>query len=453
MAKNTKELISKDKKYIWHPFTQMQDYVNDDNIVIESGEGCYLIDSDGNRYIDGVSSLWTNLFGHRRKELDDAIRSQLDKIAHSTLLGLTNVPATLLAERLVKVAPEGLTKVFFSDNGSTAVEVALKMAYLYWHHKGIKGRTKFIALNNSYHGDTIGAVSVGGISLFHGLFKPLLMDVKFASSPYCYRCPFDMTQDECGMKCADELENIVSRHKDETAALIIEPIVQGAGGIITAPEGYLRRVREICTKYDILMIADEVAVGFGRTGMMFGCDNEDVSPDIMAVAKGLSGGYMPISATLTTDKVFDAFLGEYSEYKTLFHGHTFTGNQLGASVALAVLDIFEKDDVLNNLQMKIALMTELLELLKPHSNVGDIRQRGFIAAIELVRDKATKEEFPPEDKIGHKVIMHARKLGLIIRPLGNVIVIMPPYIITDDELKRMIGIIKTSIESVVGLDL
>jgi adenosylmethionine-8-amino-7-oxononanoate aminotransferase len=449
--KRTTELIEKDKRYIWHPFTQMNDYVDEDNIVIESGEGCYLIDSDGNRYIDGVSSLWTNLFGHRRKELDDAIRAQLDKIAHSTLLGLANEPSTVLAERLVSVAPDKLKKVFYSDNGSTAVEIALKMAFLYWHHKGEKGRTKFIALENSYHGDTIGAVSVGGIPLFHGLFKPLLMDdVKFAPSPYCYRCKFGLTQDKCLMKCVNKLEELVKDNRKKVAALILEPVVQGAGGIITAPHGYLKRVREICTKYNILMIADEVAVGFGRTGYMFGCDTEDVTPDIMAVAKGLSGGYLPFAATLTTNEVYNAFLGDYGEYKTLFHGHTFTGNQLGASVALASLDIFRDDNVLANLKPKIKYLTELLEPFKEHPFVGDVRQRGFIAAIEIVMDKATKAGFPPERKIGDKVIKHARKLGLIIRPLGNVIVIMPPYIITHEELKRMIDIIRESIDSVVG---
>ena len=448
--KRTDALIEKDKKYIWHPFTQMQDYVKEENIVIERGDGCWLIDSDGNRYIDGVSSLWTNLFGHKRKELDDAIRAQLDKIAHSTLLGLANEPSTLLAERLIEIAPNGLEKVFFSDNGSTAVEVALKMAFLYWQNKGVKSKTKFISLKNAYHGDTIGAVSVGGISLFHGLFRPLLFDVYFAPSPYCYRCEFSLLPENCDMHCADILEAIAEKHRHEVSALIIEPIVQGAGGIITAPVGYIKRVREICDKYGILMIADEVAVGFGRTGKMFGCDNEGVTPDIMALAKGLSGGYVPISATLTTKAVYDAFLGEYSEFKSLFHGHTFTGNQLGASVALATLDIFKNDDVLKNLQPRIELLTKLLEPFKEHPHVGDVRQRGFIAALELVKDKASKEDYPSEEKVGARVCKHARKLGLIIRPLSNVIVIMPPYIITKDELAKMIDIISESINYVVG---
>lgn len=449
-TKKTKELLRKDREFIWHPFTQMQDYARGENIVIERGEGCYLIDSDGNRYLDGVSSLWTNLFGHRRKELDDALRAQLKKIAHSTLLGLANEPSTLLAERLVEVSPEGLEKVFFSDNGSTAVEVALKMAFLYWVHRGIKTKRRFIALENAYHGDTIGAVSVGGIPLFHKLFKPLLTDVLHAPSPYCYRCGFDMEPYGCGMHCADILEEMVKAHHHEVAALIIEPVVQGAGGIITAPDGYLKRVREICTKYNILMIADEVAVGFGRTGRMFACENEGVTPDIMALAKGLSGGYMPIAATLTTDAVYSAFLGDYSDYKALFHGHTFTGNQLGASVALATLDIFKNDDVLNNLKPKIKYLTKLLEPLKGHPYVGEVRQRGFIAALELVKEKPFRTEFPPGEKIGMKVCEHARKLGLIIRPLGDVIVIMPPYIITKEELKMMIGAISESIDKVTG---
>ncbi len=448
MTARTDALSNTDKQYIWHPFTQMKDYVNEDNLIIESGEGVYLIDTDGNRYIDGVSSLWTNLFGHRRREIDDAVKSQLDKIAHSTMLGLANVPATKLAEKLIGIAPKGLKKVFYSDNGSTAVEVALKTAFLYHAHKGDKKRTKFIALKNSYHGDTLGAVSVGGISLFHGLFKPLLADVKFAPSPYCYRCEFDKRPENCGIYCADALEALAKKHHREVAALIVEPMVQGAGGIITAPPGYLKRVREICDKYGVLMIADEVAVGFGRTGKMFGCDNEGVTPDLMALAKGLSGGYMPLAATLATEEVYSAFLGEYSEYKALFHGHTFTGNQLGASAACAVLDIFEKDDVITNLQPKIAYLTALLERFKGHPHVGDVRQRGFIAALELVQNKETKGDYPPAEKIGAKICQEARKHGLIIRPLGNVIVIMPPYIITDGELKKMIDAIEVSIDRV-----
>ncbi len=447
--KRTVQLMNDDKEYIWHPFTQMKDYAAADNIIIERGEGVYLIDTDGNRYIDGVSSLWTNLFGHNNAKITGAIKAQLDRIAHSTLLGLANVPATTLAKKLVEIAPKGLKRVFYSDNGSTAVEISLKMSYLYHMHRGDTVRTKFIALRNSYHGDTLGAVSVGGIELFHSLFKPLLADVVFAPSPYCYRCELSLEPDSCGMRCADALEELAKRHHGETAALIIEPIVQGAGGIITAPDGYLRRVREICTKYGILMIADEVAVGFGRTGRMFGCDNEGVTPDIMAVAKGLSGGYLPMAATLTTDAVYDAFLGEYSEYKTLFHGHTFTGNQLGASAAVATLEIFKEERVLERLQPKIELLTSLLEGFKEHPCVGDVRQRGFIAAIELVRDKAAKERFAPADRIGHKVIQRAAGQGLIIRPLSDVIVIMPPYIITGGELTRMMEIISESINHVL----
>ena len=451
-SERTDRLSNADKKYTWHPFTQMKDYLTEDNIIIEKGEGVYLIDTKGNRYIDGVSSMWTNLFGHRKKQIDDAIKDQLGRIAHSTLLGLANVPSTLLAERLVNIVPKGLTKVFYSDNGSTAVEVALKTAFMYCMHKGHKGKTKFIALKNAYHGDTLGAVSVGGVSLFHKTFKPLLTDVIFAPSPYCYRCGFGKKPDECGIYCAEALEDIAKRHFHEIAAMIIEPIVQAAGGMITAPEGYLKRVREICTKYGILMIADEVAVGFGRTGAMFGCDNEQVTPDIMAIAKGLSAGYMPFAATLTTDAVYDAFLGEYSEFKTLFHGHTFTGNQLGASIALAVLDLFEKEEVLKNLKPKIDYLAELLERFKDHPHVGDIRQRGFIAALELVKDKETKQDFPLEEKIGIKVIKHAAMQGLITRPLGNVIVIMPPFVITKDELKKMIDIIEESIKKVTLTD-
>jgi adenosylmethionine-8-amino-7-oxononanoate aminotransferase len=434
-----------DKKYIWHPFTQMKDYIKEKQIIIESGEGVYLRDIYHNKYIDGVSSLWTNLHGHRKKEINDAIRAQLKKISHSTLLGLGNVPSIKLAKELIKIVPNNLKKVFYSDNGSTGVEISLKIAYQYWQLKGKKGKVRFVALKNSYHGDTIGSVSVGGIELFHKVYKPLLFKTYFAPSPYCYRCEFNKTLETCKMDCVLKLERIVRKYNDKIAGVILEPLIQCAGGMIVQPPGYLKRVEEICNKYNVLLIVDEVATGFGRTGYMFACEKEKVNPDIMVVAKGITGGYLPLAATIVSQEIFNAFLGEYKEKKTFFHGHTYTGNQLCCSAALANLKIFKKEKVLKKLQPKIKLLSKELEKFKELPHVGEVRQCGFIAGIELVKDKKTKEEYKYEEKIGIKVCMNVRKYGLILRPLGNVIVIMPPLSINENDLKRMLKITYDSI--------
>ena len=434
-----------DKKYIWHPFTQMKDYIKEKQIIIESGEGVYLRDIYHNKYIDGVSSLWTNLHGHRKKEINDAIRAQLKKISHSTLLGLGNVPSIKLAKELIKIVPNNLKKVFYSDNGSTGVEISLKIAYQYWQLKGKKGKVRFVALKNSYHGDTIGSVSVGGIELFHKVYKPLLFKTYFAPSPYCYRCEFNKTLETCKMDCVLKLERIVRKYNDKIAGVILEPLIQCAGGMIVQPPGYLKRVEEICNKYNVLLIVDEVATGFGRTGYMFACKKEKVNPDIMVVAKGITGGYLPLAATIVSQEIFNAFLGEYKEKKTFFHGHTYTGNQLCCSAALANLKIFKKEKVLKKLQPKIKLLSKELEKFKELPHVGEVRQCGFIAGIELVKDKKTKEEYKYEEKIGIKVCMNVRKYGLILRPLGNVIVIMPPLSINENDLKRMLKITYDSI--------
>ncbi|MBI5181582.1 MAG: adenosylmethionine--8-amino-7-oxononanoate transaminase [Nitrospirae bacterium] len=437
-AKKNKKLEILDKKYIWHPFTQMKDWLQETPLIIEKGKGNYLIDIYGKKYIDGVSSLWVTVHGHRKKEIDAAVKKQIDKIAHSTLLGLSNVPAILLAEKLIKIAPKGLTKVFYSDSGSTAVEIALKMAFQYWQQKGpqYKNKTKFISLYNAYHGDTIGSVSVGGIDLFHEIYKPLLFNSYKIKSPYCYRCSLNKTYPACNLECADNAEEIIKKYADTTAALIIEPIVQGAAGMLVFPPKYLKKIRDLCTKYNILMIADEVATGFGRTGKMFACKHEGVSPDIMAIAKGITGGYLPLAATLTTKEVYNAFYGEYKDLKTFFHGHTYTGNPLACAAAITNIDLFKKEKTLQRLQQKIKYLTKRLKEFESLKHVGDIRQKGFMIGIELVKDKGTKEPYRLEEKIGIKVIKEARKQGLIIRPLGNVIVLMPPLSIRINELKK-----------------
>jgi adenosylmethionine-8-amino-7-oxononanoate transaminase len=439
-----------DKKYLWHPFTQMRDWEKEPQLIIESGKGSMLTDVHGKSYLDGVSSLWVTIHGHRKKEIDLAVSAQLKKIAHTTLLGLSNVPAVLLAEKLVKIAPAGLDKVFFSDSGSTAVEIALKIAFQYWQQKGPQHRRKtgFISLTESYHGDTIGSVSVGGIDLFHAMYKPLLFQTRKVASPYCYRCMHDLSYPECQKTCFAHTERTIQKYASVTAALIIEPLVQGAAGMLVQPPGYLRKVRELCTKYDILMIADEVATGFGRTGKMFACEHEGVAPDLLCLAKGMTGGYLPLAATLATEEIYRAFLGEHHEVRTFFHGHTYTGNPLACAAANASIDLFHKEKTLSRLRPKIASLSKKLEHIGKLKQVGEIRHRGFMVGIELVKNRLTKEPYPPVDKIGVRVMLECRKQGLIIRPLGNVIVLMPPLSISLKELERMLQIVYTSIKSI-----
>jgi adenosylmethionine-8-amino-7-oxononanoate aminotransferase len=446
---STRQLIDWDRQYLWHPFTQMQEWEQEEPLIITRGKGPYLIDTEGKRYLDGTSSIWVNLHGHRHPALDRAIKKQLDSIAHSTLLGLSNPPAIQLARALIQIAPKGLNRVFYSDNGSTAVEIALKMAVQYWQqrHPEAGSKNTFLHLKLAYHGDTIGAVSVGNIELFHSRFKSLLFPAVEADPPYCYRCPLSLTYPSCQMACLDPIERILKERHRELAGFIIEPLVQAAAGMLPSPPGYLKRIRELCTRYNVLLIADEVATGFGRTGKMFACEHEGVTPDLMAISKGLTGGYMPLAATLTTDEIYRAFLGKYEDFKTFFHGHSFTGNPLGCAVALANLAVFKKDKTLARLQPKIKTMARLLQPLWQLPHVGDIRQRGFIAAIELVQDKTTRRPYPLEARIGHRVCTVARQRGLLLRPLGHVILLIPPLSTSDDVIRRMVDILSDSIET------
>ena len=451
-AKQKHHLKHLDRTVVWHPFTQMRDYAREEPVVIARGEGVYLEDIDGKRYLDGFSSMWCNVHGHRVAEIDRAIRGQLDQVAHSTLLGMSNIPAIQLAEKLIELAPAGLTRVFYSDSGATAVEIALKMAFQYWQQRGDARpqKTGFLHLTDSYHGDTIGAVSIGGIAHFHRLYRPLLFSAIAAPAPHPYRCGH--CNGACDEACFDALEKAIADHADRLAALIIEPLVQGAGGMLMHPPGYLKRAAELCRKYDVLLIADEVATGFGRTGTMFACERENVSPDLLCLGKGLTGGYLPVAATLATDEIYSAFLGDYAEMKTLFHGHTYTGNPLGCAAALATLEKFETDRTLENLQPKIAHLADQLERCSALPHIGDIRQTGFIAAIELVADKATKTPYPFEDRIGHRVCDIARQNGLLIRPLVNTIVLMPPFAISNREIACMLDITRHAIQTVTEGD-
>ena len=445
---DNKTLADWDRKYLWHPFTQMKDWMEEVPVIIEKGEGIYLIDTEGNRYIDGVASMWTNVHGHNRREINDAITAQLDKIAHSTLLGYANVPAIQLAKRLVEITPHGLNRVFYSDDGATSVEVAIKMAYQFWRHKGESRRKVYLHLDAAYHGDTVGAMSVGGIDLFHKTFDGLLFETTATPAPYVYRSVAGEDSDKVRDYCLHEMEEVLQTRKGEIAAVILEPLIQGAGGMITSPEGFLKGAAALARRYNTLLIVDEVMTGFGRTGKMWACEHEQVAPDILCTAKGLTAGYLPLAATLTTDEVFNAFLGDYSDFKTFFHGHTFTGNQLGCAAALANIDIFEETKLVARIQPTIEHFKNRLQTFYALDHVGDVRVCGLAAGIELVKDRVTKEEYPAAEKVGMRVCKEALKHGVMLRPLVNVIVLMPPVQITIVEVDRLLEIVYNAIESV-----
>ncbi len=439
-----------DTHVLWHPFTQMKEYEKEDAPIITAGEGNYLIDIEGRRYLDGVSSLWVNVHGHRVSEIDNAIIAQLKEIAHSTLLGIGNVPSIKLAERLIQITPKGLTKVFYSDNGSTGVEIALKMAFQYWQNIGRAEKKQFLSFYNAYHGDTLGAVGVGGIPLFHQIYGDIVVSSIKVPSAYCYRCPWGKQLSNCNQACFQALEDTIKQHAKSLAAVIIEPIIQAAAGMIVWPAGFLKHLRKLCDQYEVLLICDEVATGFGRTGKMFACQHEGITPDFMVLSKGITGGYLPLAATLTTNKIYQAFFANYAELKTFFHGHSYTGNPLGCAAALASLELFEKNRVIERLQPKIEQLKEHLQKFWELPHVGDIRQAGFMVGIELVKDRNTKESFPFEWRIGHQVILAARKRGVIIRLLGDVIVILPPLSISKEELNMLCDVVYESIKEVTG---
>lgn len=442
------ELLEKNRRYLWNPFTQMKSYLQDEPVIIESGEGVKLIDVQGREYYDGVSSMWLNPWGHNRSELNEAIIQQLGKVAHSTLLGMANVPSLLLAERLVQLTPERLQKVFYSDSGAEAVEIGLKMAFLYWKHRGRPEKHRFVSMRNAYHGDTVGAVSVGGIDIYHAAFHKLLFTTEKVSYPYSYR--FDGTAEECAEACLAELRQYLEEKGHETAGLIVEPMVQGAAGIILMPPGYMSEVARLCEQYEVLLLVDEVATGFGRTGKMFACEYEGIQPDIMMVGKKLTGGYLPVAATLTSDEIYDAFYGDYEELKTFFHGHSYTGNQLGCAVALANLDLYKRENLIAHVEQTSQYTAERLTAFMNLPHVGEVRQLGLIVGIELVRDRVSKETYEWAEAIGVRVCRRARERGLLIRPLDSIITFLPPLASTTEELGEMLDIIYQAIEEVTG---
>jgi adenosylmethionine-8-amino-7-oxononanoate aminotransferase len=437
-AQRQADLKAKDFKNLWHPFTQMQGWFEEEPLIIERAEGSTLIDVLGNRYLDGVASLWANIHGHRRPEIDAAVAEQLTRFAHSTLLGLSSAPAIELAEALVRRAPAGLTRVFFSDNGSSATEIALKMAFQYFRQRGQPERRKFLAFGEAYHGDTIGAVSAGGIDLFHDIFRQLLFEVVRAPPP---------SRDPAGQ----EVLRLLAQHASELAAVVVEPLVQGAAGMLLQPKGYLKKLREACDAHGVLLIADEVATGFGRTGTFFAVEQEDVRPDLLCLAKGITGGYLPLAATLAREEIFEGFLGPYESRRTFFHGHTYTGNALGCAAALASLRIFDTDRTLERLQPKIARLADWLEGLRGHAHVVDVRQCGFMAGIELVEEKSPRRDYPAKIRMGHQVTREARRNGAVIRPLGDVVVLMPPLSMSEPELDRLLEITARAIETATSI--
>ena len=442
------ELLEISKKHMWLPFTQMKDF-DQNPLIIESGEGVRLKDIEGNEYLDGNSSLWLNVHGHRKQEIDEAIKTQLDKIAHSTLLGAANVPSVLLAKKLIQIAPERLTRVFYSDSGATAVEISIKMAYQYWQNIGKLNKKKFVTLRNGYHGDTVGTMSVGSIDIYHRVYSTLLFDAIVMPFPNIYHHPSNDESIIC-QEALDELEFLFKERHDEIAGITVESIIQGAGGMNVMPIGYLKGIEQLCRTYDILLIVDEVATGFGRTGKMFAVEHENVEPDMMTLAKGITGGYLPIAATLTSEKIYEAFYADHKEGKTFFHGHSYTGNQLGCAAALANLAIFKKDNLVQQVEEKSIWLAKKLQVIASLEHVGDVRQLGLMCGIELVKDKVTKEAFPNDDRIGYRATLKMRELGLITRPLGDVIVFMPPLVATYDDMEEMISIMKKGIELVTS---
>ena len=454
--RDREKLVAWDKDYLWHPFTQMRDWLADEPIIIERGEGVYLIDIDGNRYLDGIASMWTNVHGHNHPELNAALKAQLDQIAHSTLLGYSNIPAIQLAQKLVEITPSGLNKVFYSDNGSTAVEVALKMAYQYWQHKGQPQRNLFVHFDKAYHGDTVGAMSVGGIESFHSTFSSLLFKSIRVSIPETYTpsksadASQNNTTELVKTRWLNAVERVLSEHTEQIAGIILEPLIQGAGGMLISPKGFLKELAALAKKCETLLIVDEVMTGLGRTGKMWACEHENVTPDLLCTAKGLAAGYLPLAATLTTDEIYNAFLGEYRDLKTFFHGHTFTGNPLACAVALENIAIFERENLLDRLQITVKHFNKRLQEFYALPHVGDVRVCGMAAGIELMKNPETNTPYPFEEKVGIRICKAALAQGAILRPLVNTIVLMPPLQISISELDSLLDVTYHAISEVTG---
>ncbi len=434
----------------WHGFTQMAHY---EPLEIETAEGCFLTTTDGRRLLDGVSSLWCNVHGHRHPKIDAAIRQQLDRVAHVTSLGMSCETTERLAQKLAEITPGDLSHVFFSSDGSSSVEAALKMAMQYWRQRDDPQpqKTSYLALGAAYHGDTTGGVSLGGISHFHQLFAPILFSPVRGPTPCTYRLPSEIDRDDACDFYAKEFEALFAQHHQTLAAIIMEPLVQGAAGMVTHPAGLLSRIRELCDRYDVLLICDEVATGFGRTGRLFACEHESVTPDILCLGKGLTGGYLPMAATIARTHIYEAFLAPTADSRQFFHGHTFGGNPLAAAAALASIELFETEQAVEGAERKAEVLRDRLEPLTNHPNVGDVRGRGLMVGIELVKDSTTKEAFDPSDLVGQAVCQQAIERGVWVRPLSDVVILMPPLVASDEELESLADTVIESIEAVLPI--
>lgn len=444
-------LVEKDLEYIWHPCSQMKDYEELKPIIINHGKGIYLYDKNGKEYMDIVSSWWCNLLGHSNPKINEAIKNQLDKLEHVIFANFSHEPAITLCHELMKVIPKGLHKFNFSDNGSSSIECALKMSFQYMYQTGRRKKTRFMALSDGYHGETIGALSVGSLDLYAEIYKPMLMDIIRVDAPDCYRCSYGKCRDTCSAECFEKGDKMFEMYADEVCAMIVEPLVQGSAGMRIYPPIYLKKLRKACDKYDVLLIADEIATGFGRTGKMFAFDYAGVSPDIMCVSKGLTGGYMPMSITITTDDIYNAFYADYNEGKAFMHSHTYSGNPLGCSAALAVQKILKEEDIINKATVTANhLNNKLKETFYGHKNVGEIRNIGLINAIELVEDKEKKKGFDSNLRIGYQIYKKALEKGLILRPLGNVLYFNPPLIITKEEIDKAVNLCIESVAVILN---
>lgn len=432
------DLVEKDKKYLWHPYTQMKDYEKDGHVLLERAEGIRLYDNQGRVFLDTISSWWCNIHGHNHPAIKKALKEQMESLDHVMFAGFTHEKAIVLAEKLVDISPSNMTKVFYSDNGSTACEVALKISYQYWKNIGMDRKEKFISLELGYHGDTIGAMSVGGIPLFQEKFAGLLFPAWKAPSPYCYRCRFGKEKNNCSLECISPLEEMLREKSGEIAGIILEPLLQAAGGMIVYPVEYLRKVAALSRTYRVHLILDEVATGFGRTGKMFALEHAGIEPDFLCVSKGLTGGTLPLAATLTTDEIYRAFYNDSAKDKTFYHGHTYTGNPLATAVAVASLQIFEDEKVLERISRLIPHFHRELEKFKSLPIVGDVRCLGMVGALEIVRDKKTKSLFPAEDRMGWKIYQEGLKAGLILRPLGPIVYFFLPLCIKQEEISDVL---------------
>jgi adenosylmethionine-8-amino-7-oxononanoate aminotransferase len=438
--------VTRDLAHVWHPCTQMKDHESLPPIPIRRGQGAWLEDYAGQRYLDAVSSWWVNLFGHANARINAAVREQLERLEQVILAGFTHEPVIALSEALCAIAPPGLTRCFYADNGSSAVEVAVKMSFHYWRNVGESGRRRFITLSNSYHGETLGALAVGNVELYKEIYRPLLMDVITVPSPDCYARPPGASWAEHSRAQFAHMEAALARHAHESCAVIVEPLVQCAAGMRMYDPLYLTLLREACDRHRVHLIADEIAVGFGRTGTMFACEQAGITPDFMCLSKGLTAGYLPLSSVMTTDTVYQAFYDEYTKLNAFLHSHSFTGNPLACAAALASLAIFRDDAVLARNRALAAHLAERAAALGDHPHVAEVRQRGMIAAVEFVRDKGSREPYPWQERRGLTVYRHALARGVLLRPIGNVVYFMPPYVVTPEEIDLMVEVAREGIE-------